>query len=198
MNQTMEIYMARKKRVPSHYNPNSYRIFDNDVSDASLGDSKMNKAHIERKKEPAPSHPREPDRRNCPHPWHSRFLRHNIRLLNEPVCTMATTVTDSEQNKWWPTESVEYQLKVPHQSDDTTQRIDFVNHKSYTGNSRHSSNPLIIPTKGILPVTTSKTKADAGDVLLEKISYAHNYNCRLDPSEPRRGKVKMLLCVYLK
>ena len=69
--------------------------------------------------------------------------------MNEPVCTMATTVTDSEQNKWWPTESVEYQLKVPHQSDDTTQRIDFVNHKSYTGNSRHSSNPLIIPTKGI-------------------------------------------------
>nr|XP_039248428.1 uncharacterized protein C2orf73 homolog [Styela clava] len=189
MYQTMEIYMARKKQVPEHYNPDSYRIFDREVGDDSLGDSRMNKLHIERKNPPPPTHPREPERRNCPHPWHSRFLRHNARLLNEPICVMATESTDLEQDSWWPSRTSDEPLKVPARTMNTVQRSDYQHSAPVRGNTRHSSNPFTIPSKGILPVNTPKTKEDPGDVLLEKISYRHDYNSRLDKNEPIRGKL---------
>jgi len=40
-----------------------------------------------------------------------------------------------------------------------------------------------------VPVSKPKRKSDPGDILLEKISYKHDYDCRSYPSEPIRGKV---------
>lgn len=180
--------MARKKRVPGHYNPDSNRIFNGNVSDESIGDSKMNKFHMGTKTS-SHSHPREPDRRHCPHPWHSRFLRHNVRLLNEPFCYVATEGTDAEQADWWPSRTSDEPLKVPPKSCSTVQRSDFQSTSPTSGNTRHGSNPFTIPAKGILPVNEPKRPNDAGDTLLESISYKHGYNSRLDRNEPIRGKL---------
>jgi len=189
MYQTLEIFLARKKQVPDHYNPDSNRIFHPHVDDASIGDSRQNKLHTERKKQSPPPHPREPERRNCPQPWHSRFLCHNARFLNEPVCVMATNDTDAVQNKWWPSRTSDEPLKVPKFCKSTTQRIDFKDHGPIRPIGRHSSNPYVSVTHGILPVNVPKREADPGDLLREKISYLHGYNCRSNPNEPIRGRL---------
>lgn len=181
--------MARKKRVSGHYNPDSKRIFDVNVSDESIGDSMLNKLHTERKNPPPPPHPREPERRNCPHPWHSRFLRHNVRWLNEPFCYVATESTDAEQTDWWPSRTSDEPLKEPPKSINTVQRSDFQRSAQSQGNTRHGSNPFTIPAKGILPVNEPKRAGDAGDSLLESISFKHGYNSRLERNEPIRGKL---------
>lgn len=59
--------------------PDSNRVFDPQVTDESLGCTKLNKIYLERKKESPPPHPRDPDRRNCPQPHYSRFLTNNAR-----------------------------------------------------------------------------------------------------------------------
>jgi len=64
------------------FSPDSYRIFDGNISDVSVGEARLNKAHIERKKDPPPPHPRDPSRRNRPQPGHSRFLRHNVMYVS--------------------------------------------------------------------------------------------------------------------
>lgn len=189
MYQTLEIFLARKKQVPEHYNPDSNRIFHPHVDDASIGDSRQNKLHTERKRKSPPPHPREPERRNCPQPWHSRFLCNNARFLNEPVCVMATNDTDDVQNKWWPSRTSDEPLKVPKFCKSTTQRMDFKDHGPIRPIGRHSSNPNIARTQGILPVNVPKRGAEAGDVLREKISYLHGYNCRSNPNEPIRGRL---------
>lgn len=181
--------MARKKQVPDHYNPDSNRIFDREVGDDSIGDTRMNKLHINRVNPPPPPHPREPERRNCPHPWHSRFLRNNVRLLNEPICLMATESTDPEQDSWWPSRTSNEPLKKPQKTADTIQRSDYQHSAPVRGNTRHSSNPFTIPSKGILPVNEPKKLEDPGDILLESVSYRHGYNSRLERNEPIRGKL---------
>lgn len=70
---------SNKQNLVYIFSPDSKRIFDVSVSDESIGDSMLNKLHTERKNSPPPPHPRDQNRRNCPHPWHSRFLRHNVR-----------------------------------------------------------------------------------------------------------------------
>ena len=40
-----------------------------------------------------------------------------------------------------------------------------------------------------VPVNPVKRKEDAGEVLLEKISFFHDYNSRQDPLMPKKGKV---------
>ncbi len=41
--------------------------------------------------------PREPENRNVPHPHNARFIRTNVRFLNEPIAHMKTRHTDTEQ-----------------------------------------------------------------------------------------------------
>lgn len=138
------------------FSPDSNRIFDNSINDESLGDSRLNKIHINRTKAPSPPHPREPERRNCPHPWHSRFLRNNVRILNEPICVMATETTDSEQDLWWPSQANPGEKKIPPVTLDSTQRKDYQRSAPIKGSSRHSSNPFTMPSKGICKLKFSK------------------------------------------
>uniref|UniRef100_H2YH35 Uncharacterized protein n=1 Tax=Ciona savignyi TaxID=51511 RepID=H2YH35_CIOSA len=178
----MEMYMTRKKPVPEHYSPNSYRIFHSEIGDASSA----NTSNYRPVKETPASHPREPDRRNCPHPWNSRFLRHNVKVLNKPICVIATNATDAEQHDWWPRMEGKESKPQPCYTRCTTQRADYQRHNledrvSNAGNQN--------PNKNIVPLTSTDCRKRSGEVLLEKISYRHNYNSRLDPSEPIRGKL---------
>nr|XP_002125895.1 uncharacterized protein C2orf73-like isoform X1 [Ciona intestinalis] len=168
----MEIHMKRKKTVPTHYSPNSYRIFNSEISDASV----KNKPVIIKRVDDVSVHPREPERRNCPHPWHSRFLSHNVKILNKPICVMANSGSQSDQQNWWPHQLYDEPHVIPPYSYSTTQRADYQKHSSAK------------PVKLIPPQAISIQQKDSA-VLLERISYRHDYNCRLHQNEPNRGKL---------
>ena len=80
----------------------------------------------------------------------SYFLSLNPRrILNEPVCVMATSATDGEQDKWWPSRTSDRPLKTPKFCKSTTQRADFTDHGPVAPVGRHASNPYVTTTHGI-------------------------------------------------
>ena len=93
-----------------------------------------------------------PDYRlNKPHPVSCGFLRHNVRLLNEPICSVYTEITRDEQSDWWPSRVSDEPLKVPPQTNDTIYRADFAvaeNSPVNYGSQRHTANPNTEPALG--------------------------------------------------
>ena len=86
-----------------------------------------------------------------PHPGSCGFLRHNVRLLNEPVCTVFTEVTRSEQQDWWPSRISTEPLNVPPHTNDTIYRADFQEQEktgASFGSLRHTANPNSEPALG--------------------------------------------------
>ena len=94
-------------------------------------------------------HPWEEHRHNQPNPGHVNFLRHDVALLNEPVCNVKTTATHDEQKYWWPSRYSNEHLNKPPYSKHSTMRNDY-NDKSNgnLGYSRHQSNPNKTPARG--------------------------------------------------
>lgn len=148
-------------------------------------------------------------------------LKIYFRLLNEPICVMATDTTDNKQSNWWPSRVSEEEMMKPNYTKTTTQRSDYQHSAPANRNTRHGSNPFVIPTKGIsenlvinisleglnlllqfliyesiffisAPVNVPLRKDDPGRIVLERISYNHDYNARLERNEPIRGKVRSL------
>ena len=87
-----------------------------------------------------------------PHPGSCGFLRHNVRLLNEPICTVFTDVTRSDQQNWWPSRISTEPLQVPPHTKDTIYREDFQEQERRTGEGfgslRHTANPNNEPALG--------------------------------------------------
>lgn len=90
-------------------------------------------------------------RHNKPNPLSVGFLRQNVALLNEPICYVHTSATESEQSEWWPSRA---NTTVPHKPQhtlDTTVREDF----QYRGthfqppSAKHSANHLHSTDRGI-------------------------------------------------
>lgn len=127
---------------------------------------------------------------NKPHPTSVTFLRQNPRFICEPICYVKTSVdTPVTYPAWWPDESPEKPAKVPKHSFDSTSRTDYrrppVPHDSIT---RYSSNlAMQVTPGGIIPQGNHNTGLKAPKVV-EKISYEHQFNSRLDPSHPIRGR----------
>ncbi|KAG9484284.1 hypothetical protein GDO78_009936 [Eleutherodactylus coqui] len=188
MYQTMEIYMARKKRVPDRVLPNTYRIFHEDLLDVSLDQSKISPPVLFAKSDNPPPHPRSPNRNNMPHPYHARFIRGNVRSLNEPITYMLTSNAKHKQAEWWPSHEEIVHLYKPSYDLMTSQRSDF-SHKTYSSpQTRHGSNPHRSPLRGIVPVATPRGRNRLPKLLQEEISFLHQYDSRLTPNEPIRGK----------
>lgn len=94
-----------------------------------------------------------PDYRiNRPHPGSCGFLRHNVRLLNEPICSVYTELTKDDQSQWWPSRVSNESLQVPPRTNDTIYRADFVEQEKAAGTAfgslRHTSNPNKEPALG--------------------------------------------------
>lgn len=120
------------------------------------------------------------------------FLRQNPRFICEPICYVKTTV-DSQVTcpSWWPEELPEKSSKVPQHSFDSTARSDYrpppFPHERlmmYSGSQATQATPA---TNGIIPQVVHKTECKMPKVV-EKISYEHQFNSRLDPSHPIRGR----------
>ncbi|KAJ8044545.1 hypothetical protein HOLleu_07325 [Holothuria leucospilota] len=120
------------------------------------------------------------------------FLLQNCRTLHEPVCNVRTknVKNSSNDSNWWPSPtSTEEKQKLPKHSCNTTNRGDYIRHNAVPPlATRHSSNPNCYPSRGIVPVT--RLPSDRGPrLLVEHISYQHQYNSRTTPSLPIRGKL---------
>lgn len=82
-------------------------------------------------------------RAHRPHPNSCGFLRHNVRVLNDPICSVYTGETHPEQDQWWPSRTSNEPLRVPPKTKDTIYREGYMNEgpMSNKGYSRHEANP---------------------------------------------------------
>lgn len=78
-----------------------------------------------------------------PHPNSCGFLRHNVRILNEPICSVYTGATHNEQNQWWPSRTSDEPLHIPPQTKDTIYRDGYMRDGPTSAKvcTRHESNP---------------------------------------------------------
>ncbi|XP_060077540.1 uncharacterized protein LOC132557072 [Ylistrum balloti] len=207
----MTLYMppiARKKRVSGRYNPDSFRVISGDAEELhpKFTTTSSDTTSDFRRETPAGGLtlpniynrqtdvlPRSvPDYRvNRPHPGSCGFLRHNVRVLNEPVCSVYTASSHDEQNLWWPSRTSNEPLDVPPITKDTVYRGDFMqdgDRVQSSGSTRHSANVHREPALGTVPVNFLPARDQNKRFFKEKISYEHQYNSRLDPNYPIRAK----------
>lgn len=185
--------MARKKRVSLRYDPNSFRVISQEA-EPSVKERPTNVPYFKSNAKfniisNGSQHPDKEYRYNRPNPRGVGFLRQDVHLLNEPICTVATSVTNKEQKHWWPHQNSGQPLSKPPHTLDTVVREDF----QYRGSevkpsTRHSSNPNTIPAMGTVPVNMLRSPDGKTRMWKEGISYEHQYNSRLDPSYPVRSK----------
>lgn len=70
---------------------NTFRIFDETLPE------RLDPVCVYQKHNNPARDPRESETRNVPHPHNARFIRTNVRFLNEPIAHMKTRHTDTEQ-----------------------------------------------------------------------------------------------------
>ncbi|XP_064603597.1 uncharacterized protein LOC135469011 [Liolophura sinensis] len=196
--------ITRKKRVIDKYNPDTFRVISTEAEGlhrplpASSATQLPLYDELQVQKPTPYVYDREtqvlpkglPDyRANRPHPEATDFLRHNVLFLNEPVCSVHTGETQADQGSWWPSRTSDKPLEAPSYTVNTTFRQDFRKRKGVTpAATRHSSNPNKEPSKGAVPVNFLRGADGKQTLWKEGLSYEHQYNSRLDPSYPIRGK----------
>ncbi|XP_071163861.1 uncharacterized protein [Mytilus edulis] len=204
----MTLYMpplARKKRVPERYNPDSFRVISTNAEDDHPkfpGDNKFPVPDREQLKRGVALPdiynrstqvlPKEvPDYRvHRPHPNNCGFLRHNVRILNEPICSVYTGETHDEQNLWWPSRTSDEPLQIPPKTKDTIYREGYMRDSPFSarGFTRHEANPNKNAAHGVVPVNFLGATDGQKRIFQEKISFEHQYNSRSDPNYPIRNK----------
>jgi hypothetical protein len=215
------IRLASKKKVQGAYRPNSYRIFEDQISDKkvihvnqklNLTEKAYSSTNVDKTKissiywgEQSESnknrtgyianHPREPTRRNCPHPDAAKFIRKNVASLNDAIPIIATDKRENDDKKWW-IHDLEYgTVGDTCKLHDKIPKMKIINKEqntSQTTRQKVSFNmPKVIrkqapPTSDwILNHTINDKKR-----FLEHISYRHGTDIRgVDNKEPTRGKL---------
>uniref|UniRef100_A0A8C5M8Q4 Ciliary microtubule inner protein 6 n=1 Tax=Leptobrachium leishanense TaxID=445787 RepID=A0A8C5M8Q4_9ANUR len=181
-----DTFIQRRMRVPARYLPNTFRVFDENLYDVRQRDVPQSFTSRQPEK---PHVPRSPFRNNVPHPYFANFIRDNVRFLAEPISHMETACTKHKQTEWWPTDAEKASsLSQPPYDKATTQRIDFIPMTHSSPPTRHGCNPHKSPQHGIVPLAYPKSSTKLPKILLEQMSFNHQYNSRATPSEPIRGK----------
>lgn len=100
--------ISQKRKVPTKYMPNSYRIFCEEISnDSIVGDQKYQSQAPPIFTQPMIVPAQAIEDRNHPHAGRQvSFLRENARTLNEPVAKVqtrnpATNKTTEIEKRWW-------------------------------------------------------------------------------------------------
>ncbi|KAK7104099.1 uncharacterized protein C2orf73 homolog [Littorina saxatilis] len=204
----MTLYMPplqRKKPVSEKYNPDSFRVISNDAETTHPKfEPQQYRATFE---PPTPSESLFPEIANCrrtrvlpkptadyrannPHPKSCSFIRTDVRLLNEPVCTVFTKDTHSQQQSWWPSRPNKGTLEKGEYTTDTTYRDDFIDTRDLSPprSTRHASNPNTQPARGIAPVNFLREKDGSQGFYREAVSFEHMYNSRKDPNYHMKTK----------
>lgn len=193
--------IARKKKVDGNPRQDSSRVFSDLQSNGLLGKTSYD-AHFIGHSLHLSSRQSVLTGQNNPHPTNVTFLRQNPRFICEPICHVKTA-TDSPTSlpTWWPNEIPEKPAKIPKRSFDSTTRTDYRRPPCLNDRvTRYSSNHAMqVTPAGILPqghqgssagMATQDPQSLSAEVprVVEKISYEHQFNSRLDPSHPIRGR----------
>lgn len=202
--------LCRKKKVIERYNPDTFRVISQYAEETHMkGDfeetnkpSEWRRIWLEnqglalpdiynKKTEVLPQ--AAPDfRAHRPHPGSCGFLRHNVRLLNEPICSVYTDINQGEPTHWWPSRVSKESLQLPPRTNNTIYRSDFLERERPSstgfGSTRHMANPHKEPALGTVPVNFLRPRDGQQRFFKEKISYEHQYNSRYDANYPIRGK----------
>lgn len=191
--------IARKKKVDGYPRQDSSRVFS-DLQGSGSQSKTSYDTHFIGHSLLVSSRQSALTGQNKPHPTKVTFLRQNPRFICEPICHVETA-TDSPPTfpTWWPNEIPEKPAKIPKHSFDSTSRTDYrppplLNDRvmQYSSNLAMQVTPLGILPQGhqhtsISSQASQSSGADAPKVV-EKISYEHQFNSRLDPSHPIRGR----------
>ncbi|XP_038073924.1 uncharacterized protein C2orf73 homolog [Patiria miniata] len=199
----MTLYMpplsTKKRGGEQKSDPGTKRVFGNYEENLPAAQSHYSTIHSNvlagSKFSPAKSRILSPARLHKPHPSQVGFLLQDCRLMHEPICDVKpqskAVSADPEGNMWWKWQVGNGEVvkrTPPKYSYHSTNRDQFrTPEKPQLGQTRHGSNPGTYASSGIVPVT--RLPSEKGPrLLVEHISYDHQYNSRTNPSEPIRGK----------
>ncbi|XP_053491561.1 uncharacterized protein LOC128614222 isoform X4 [Ictalurus furcatus] len=122
MYQRAEIHLPRKKKVREAFRSNTYRIFDENIPER-LNPDEVYKDHKYASRDPEATEALKTH--NIPQPYNVKFIRTNVRFLNEPIVHMETENTKDEQSKWWLNTPDKKDPRKTAYSKESTQRRDY-------------------------------------------------------------------------
>ncbi|KAK6300194.1 hypothetical protein J4Q44_G00282920 [Coregonus suidteri] len=164
------------------WSSNTYRIFDGKIPDR-LDPDKVYKFHSYPKRDP-----KEYDQlkiHNTPQMYNAKFIRTNVRFMNAPISHMETESTMAEQCHWWPNTSYhDVSTQAPYRKD-STQRKDYQAIQQTHALVRHGRNNNRVPASGIIPILSP---IGSPKVLLEHMSFIHQYDSRKLQHQPYQGR----------
>ncbi|XP_071791255.1 ciliary microtubule inner protein 6-like [Asterias amurensis] len=196
----MTLYMpplsTKKRGGEQKTDSDTKRVFGNYEENLPASKSHYSTTHSNipsRRFSPAKSRTLSPTRQHNPHPSQVGFLMQDCRLLNAPICDVKPQAKEATQDPsgdmWWKWKEGQGEVKkvVPKYSYNSTNRDQFrTPEKAQSGQTRHGSNPST-HTSGIVPITSLPSEKGPR-LLVEHISYQHQYDSRTNPSQPIRGK----------
>nr|XP_014353421.1 PREDICTED: uncharacterized protein C2orf73 homolog isoform X2 [Latimeria chalumnae] len=153
--------------------PNTNRIFNEDISDTSLGLERYNLEYsFNVRKPPQCLQIQE----KIPHPCYAKSIRANTKFYNEPILYIDIKDTTTEKFHWLRHETpCKVQHVLPY-SKQTTQRSEFQDIKQRPpAQTRHGSNPYKTPASGIVPLATPRGLETSSKNLLERMTF--HYLC---------------------
>ncbi|XP_017577409.1 uncharacterized protein C2orf73 homolog isoform X1 [Pygocentrus nattereri] len=176
-----EICLPRKKKVLDSYRSNTFRVFDENIPERlkpdevyrdhnyaarDAGETELLKTH------------------NIPHPCNAKFIRTNVRFLNEPVAHMETESTVAEQFHWCSNSLDRDVARKTVYSKDSTQRRDY-QAITCTPVVRFKEGRNRPPATGIIPTLSPLGQPK---ILVEHMSFIHQYDSRRLQDQPYQGK----------
>ncbi|XP_062869460.1 uncharacterized protein C2orf73 homolog [Trichomycterus rosablanca] len=177
MFQGAEICLPRKKRVWESFRSNTYRIFDRNVPDR-LSPDEVYKDHKYATRDPGEAELLKTH--NLPQPYNVKFIRTNVRFLNEPIAHIGTESMKSEQFKWWLNTPAQDVLSKPVYCKESTQRSDY-QHIAPLPVIRVRGEQNRPPATGIIPTLSPLGQPKE---LIEFISFNHHYDSRRPHDQP--------------
>ncbi|XP_048842910.1 uncharacterized protein LOC125715441 isoform X3 [Brienomyrus brachyistius] len=173
-----DMCLPRKKKVIQSFRSNTHRIFDEKVPDR-LDANKIYNHHTYQRR--TSEEINQLKTHNIPHPRNAKYIRSNVRFLNEPMAYI-----DVQQFNGWAKEAELNVKSTAPYSRNSTQRSDF---QACPGTlaacTRYGMNPNKYPASGIVP-TVSPTSTQKP--LLEKICFIHQFDSRKPQDQAYEGK----------
>ncbi|XP_060740846.1 uncharacterized protein C2orf73 homolog [Tachysurus vachellii] len=181
MYQRAEICLPRKKKVREAFRSNTFRIFDEKAPER-LNPDEVIKDHKYASRDPEVTETLKTH--NVPQPYNVKFIRTNVRFLNEPLVHMETENTKDEQSKWWLNTPEKNDPRETAYSMESTQRRDYQlpTHIPVT-RVREERNKL--SATGIIPTLSPLGQPKE---LVEHMSFIHQYDSRRIHNQPYQGK----------
>ncbi|KAK3705154.1 hypothetical protein QZH41_003761 [Actinostola sp. cb2023] len=185
--------IARKKKVDGWPRQDTSRVFsDFQVNLKQETKSSYGSHFVRHNVPPTLQRAASPTRKNKPQPTTVTFLRQNPRFVCEPICHVDTLESQEEIfHTWWPNETLQRPVTKPQYSLNSTSRADYKNFSLCSPRSASFSRQEVSSTskpQGAVGILPGYAPSQVAPHISEKISYEHQFNSRLDPSHPIRGK----------